>query len=232
MEVTYLGHSSYYVKTKNGVRILVDPFIDGNPKTSLTYSKYPVDAIFLTHGHGDHVGDAAHILEETHATLISSPELIEAFRYHHEDLEFDNEHISVGGSIYFRGVKIRSTMALHSSSYGLSNEYDGVPSGVIIREDDKKVYISGDTGVFMDMELIGRLEGQLDVAFLPIGGRYTMDIDDAVIATEMIKAKLTVPSHYNTFEDAIKANPYDFLEKVKAKGFESKVMEPDEVLSL
>jgi L-ascorbate metabolism protein UlaG (beta-lactamase superfamily) len=131
-------------------------------------------------------------------------------------------HIGGGHQFHFGHIKL--TIAHHGST-GPKGEALGNPAGVVLTMGGKKVYHAGDTGLFLDMQLIGEAWGPLDVALLPIGDNFTMGIDDAVLATGFLKAKMNIPMHYNTF-DIIKADPHEFVRKVEAAGRRATVVIP------
>ncbi len=222
----YLGHSAFYVKY-NDKGILIDPFFTGNPQfpyssTDEFLSSHNVDLVVITHAHEDHIGDAPEILKKTNAQFFAIHEIF---------VELSKQGLqgigaNIGGpadlSSIIPGLKIAMTPATHSS-------YDkGAPTGVILFFDDvAAIYHAGDTGLFAEMEFIGQLYAP-KVALLPIGGHYTMDIKQAVLATKMIKPEVVVPMHYNTFPP-IRANPEEFKEEVERLGLAKvEIMKPGE----
>jgi len=208
MKLKYLGHSAFYFEAE-GIKALIDPFLNGN---SLTCAKpcdfTDVNYIFVTHGHGDHVGSAVEIAKRCNATIICPTELAPFLVAEGAK----TEGMQIGGSYSFPFGKVKLTSALHGSTYVVRGkaEYAGLACGVIVCAGGKKLYHAGDTALTMDMKLLE--EENIDVALLPIGGYYTMDIDDAVRAAKFVKAKVAVPMHYNTFP-VIKADPRDFVKK-------------------
>lgn len=210
MKLTYLGHSALLIEEGNFKR-LIDPFITGNSlcKTCLD-DLSNITHIFVTHGHSDHIGDTVEIARRNKSLVIANAE-ISAYL---GKFKLRTHAMHIGGRTKFDFGVVKMTSALHGS--GISDNgnmiYGGNPGGFVIEVNNKKVYHAGDTGLTYDMKLLE--DEQIDVAFLPIGGNYTMDVDDAVKATEFIKAKTVVPMHYNTFE-LINANPVIFKNKVK-----------------
>jgi L-ascorbate metabolism protein UlaG (beta-lactamase superfamily) len=216
--LTFHGHSCWEVKGAKH-RVLIDPYLTGNPKAEVGPDHFDsLDAIVLTHGHGDHIGDTEAIAKKTGAVVVSINEV--ALYFGAKGLEAHPMHIGGGRQFEFGHVKF--TIAHHGST-GPEGEALGCPAGVVLTVDGKKIYHAGDTGVFLDMQLIAELNGPLDVALLPIGDNFTMGIDDAVKAAELLQAKMTIPMHYNTFP-VIEADPEDFSKKVHGKGLKATVV--------
>lgn len=225
MNITYLGHSAFIIEDMN-FKAIIDPFISGNPMSKVKVDEVTgLTHIFVTHGHGDHIGDTIELAKSNDALVISNAEISDYLE--NQGLKTHSMHI--GGSYNFDFGKVKLTPALHGSA--ISTDYGkidgGNPCGFLIQLGNKKVYHTGDTGLTMDMKLL-ELE-DIDVALLPIGGNYTMDIDDAIRAVEFIKPKLAIPMHYNTFQ-LIKADPKDF--EKKNKSCKTKIMEIGETIQL
>ncbi|MCL6559911.1 MAG: metal-dependent hydrolase, partial [Firmicutes bacterium] len=169
------------------------------------------DLILVSHGHGDHLGDTVEIAKRSGATVVSVFEL--ATYCACKGAKAHGMHI--GGSHTFDGVKVKLTPAWHGSGFGEGPmEYLGTPCGFVISMDGKNIYHAGDTGLFGDMELIGRLN-QIDLALLPIGDNFTMGPEDALEAVNMLKPKLVIPMHYNTWP-LIQQDPEKFKSAVEA----------------
>ena len=199
--LTWLGHAAFRIDTPGGKRIYVDPFLHGNP-TCPEAEQEPerVDAIFLTHGHDDHVGDTVALAQKFECPVYAQVEL-RGWLSTQGLSENMAEAYNKGGTVEWEGIKATLTNAHHSSS-AFSNGtfvYLGEPCGIVFAlEDGFKLYFSGDTCVFGDMALIARMY-QPDVAVLPIGGHFTMDPREAAVALDLLRVKRCVPSHYGTF---------------------------------
>lgn len=208
MKLTFLGHSALLIEEGN-FKGLIDPFISGNSlcKTCVD-DLINITHIFVTHGHGDHIGDTVDIAKRNQSLIISNAEIAAYLG----KFKLRTHAMHIGGRTKFDFGTVKMTNAVHGS--GISDNGDmicgGNPGGFVIEVNDKKIYHAGDTGLTYDMKLLE--DEKIDVAFLPIGGNYTMDIDDAVKATDFIKAKIAVPMHYNTF-GVINADPEIFKNK-------------------
>lgn len=217
-KIQWLGHSCVLI-TDGPHKLIVDPFLKGNPKAAANPDEIDVQFILLSHGHGDHVGDALAIAKRTGATIIANHEL--SVLCAGEGLQSHGMHI--GGSHAFPFGRVKLTIAHHGGGYGPdASRYTGPPVGFLITIGGKTIYHPGDTGLFYDMKLIGEMN-PIDLAFLPIGDNYTMGITDAVKAVELLNPKVVIPIHYNTF-DVIAADPKEFAAKVK--GAKVEVIQP------
>jgi L-ascorbate metabolism protein UlaG (beta-lactamase superfamily) len=196
--LTWLGHAAFRLDTTGGKRIYVDPFLNGNPKCPESeLEPERVDAIGVTHGHGDHVGDTVDLARKHGCTVVALVELSDWLgKQGVDDAKLPGPN--KGGTVDVDGVKFTLTNAFHSGS-APDGSYGGDPCGIVVEtENGTKLYFAGDTCVFGDMQLIARLY-EPDVAILPIGGHYTMDPKEAALALELLGAKRCVPCHYGTF---------------------------------
>ncbi len=227
VRLTFLSHAAFLLET-NGTRILIDPFLNGNPLATLKPDEAKCDYILLTHGHGDHVGDTVAIAKKNNATVISNYEI--ASWSVSQGLTAHPMHI--GGAHEFPFGRIKLTIAHHGSGYESNGQmiYMGNPAGALITVEGKTIYHAGDTGLFYDMKLIGEMNS-IDVALLPIGDNFTMGIDDAVKAVEFLNPKLSIPIHYKTF-DVIDVDPEEFVKKVEGIGKKAQILEIDGELSI
>lgn len=209
-KITYLGHSCFSLE-REGKRILIDPFLTGNPLAATSPDKLNPNLILVTHGHGDHIGDAVAISKRTGAPILAVNETALRCGQAGGNATAANH----GGTVSYDFAKVKIVPAWHSSSFGNELAYSGTPCGFVIQFPDTTVYHAGDTTVFGDMKLIAEIT-PINVALLPIGGHYTMGIDDAVKAVELICPNVTIPMHYNTLPE-IKQDPEEFKKKVESK---------------
>jgi L-ascorbate metabolism protein UlaG (beta-lactamase superfamily) len=208
---TWYGHATFGLVT-DGYHILIDPFFSDNPAAKTKADSLAADYILVTHGHGDHVGDTAEIAKRTGATVVSVVEVVRWLSAKQGVANVHGQHLGGGFQHPFGYLKL--TMALHGSSLP-DGSYGGNPSGLLLTtNDNKKVYIAGDTGLFGDMRLIG--EEGIDLAVLPIGDNYTMGPDDALRAVKLLQPEHVIPVHYNTW-DLIQQDPHDWCERVAAE---------------
>ncbi len=215
-KLTYLSHSAWLIESGQHV-IAIDPFLEGNPMAKVKPADIKADYIIVTHAHGDHLGDAIPMAKASGGTVISNFEII-----NYVTSQGANGHpMHIGGSHVFPFGKVKLTPAWHGSSFP-DGSYGGTPAGVVLTVEGKNIYHTGDTGLFMDMQLIGEMT-PIDIFLVNIGDNFTMGIDDAVKAVEFVKPKLTIPMHYKTF-DVIDVDPQEFVDKVKAKGFDVKLL--------
>lgn len=211
MKITYYGHSCLGIEV-NGKHLLVDPFISGNPQaSSIDLQSIPADYILLTHAHYDHILDTEAIAKRTGAKLISNHEIVTYFG----NKGLEGHGMNQGGSWDFDFGRLKVVTAIHSSSFP-DGTYGGNPIGFILTSAGQSIYLAGDTALTMDMKLIP-LFFKLDLAILPIGGNFTMDVDEAVVAAEFIECDKIMGIHYDSFPP-IAVNHDEAKEKFKAKG--------------
>jgi L-ascorbate metabolism protein UlaG (beta-lactamase superfamily) len=197
LSITWLGHSAFSLKTPGGKTILLDPWYTGNPSFPERARPKQADLILVTHGHSDHVTDVAAMAKSTGATVVA---IWEIYAWLEKKGLQKFEPMNKGGTIEVQGLRITMTDATHSSSFDESGlVYLGEPAGFVVKlENGQSFYFAGDTALFGDMKLIGELY-KPDIAFLPIGDRFTMGPDTAAIAARWLGVKQVVPMHYGTF---------------------------------
>lgn len=218
--LTWYGHATLGLQTADGYKLLIDPFFSGNPAATVSADTVEADYILVSHGHGDHVGDAVAIARRTGATVISNFEIVNWLN--EKGVEKTHpQHLGGGFKHPFGYLKL--TLALHGSALP-DGTYGGNPAGFLLTTNDgKKIYIAGDTGLFGDMALIG--EEGLDMAVLPIGDNFTMGPADALRAVKLLRPKVVVPIHYGTW-GLIDQDPKAWAEQVTAEtGAEVRVLE-------
>lgn len=223
MKLTYLGHASFAIETKSH-HLLIDPFLSGNPNSSIAADEVKADAILLTHAHADHVGDTVAIAKRTGATVVAVYEL--AAWLAAQGVKTHPMHL--GGSHVFPFGRVKLTLAFHGSAIETESGmiYGGNPAGILFTAEGKTFYHSGDTALFGDMKWIGELN-DIDVAALPIGDNFTMGPEDALIAAQWVKAKTVIPMHYDTFP-LIAQDAVSFVHQLADKGIDGKVLKPGE----
>ncbi len=192
--LTFYGHAAFALNTF-GYKLLIDPFLTGNPVAPITADQAEASFIIVTHGHGDHVGDTVLIAKRTGATVISNAEICDWIE--EQGIKTHAQHLGGGFNYPFGYLKL--TFALHGAGLdAVKHACGGNPAGILLTtKDEQKIYHAGDTGLFGDMRLIG--EEGINLAILPIGDNYTMGPEDALRAVKLIKPKMVIPIHYDTF---------------------------------
>jgi L-ascorbate metabolism protein UlaG (beta-lactamase superfamily) len=221
MDIRFLGHACFEL-TEGNTRVLIDPFLTGNPKAAVTADDVDPTHIFLTHGHADHIGDTVSIAKRTGAQVVAIVELAS------EIAEEGVENVSdpnLGGTVEFSGGWVRLVPAWHTSTTpkGTVN----TPAGLVVNLGGTTVYHLGDTALFSDLKLVDKRDS-IDVALMCIGGHYTMDRVDAVTACDFVGADTVIPCHYNTFPP-IETDAEAFKKDVKAS--DVVILEPGETHS-
>ncbi|UCG68722.1 MAG: metal-dependent hydrolase [Thermoplasmata archaeon] len=209
MKITWYGHANFLLEGK--IRTIIDPFIRENPVITVPFDEIICDLILVTHGHRDHFGDAIALSKRHGIPIVSNYEISTYAKINHAKAI----GINYGGDVKVKGIKVTMVQALHSSGIDFSklNFSGGNPAGFII-EEEKTVYHTGDTSLFLDMKLIGEIY-RPDVLLVPIGGLFTMKPEHAAKAAQMIKSPIVVPMHYNTFSE-IKQDPIKFKRMVES----------------
>ncbi|WP_322902982.1 metal-dependent hydrolase [Paenibacillus campi] len=228
MKITYYGQSCLLVE-EGGKKVIIDPFLSGNPQVDVDVNDIKVDAVILTHGHGDHFGDTVEIAQHNNCPVIA---VVELAQYAAAKGAAETVGMNLGGSKQFDGFKVKYTIAFHTSSNELDgqNVYLGEPAGILLTMGGKTLYHAGDTALFGDMKLIGEMN-DIDVAALPIGDFFTMGPDDALYAAEWVQAKHIIPVHYNTFPP-IEQDGDAFVAALAAKGIQGTALKVSESIEL
>lgn len=224
MNLTFYGHAACQLHVA-GHELLIDPFLSDNPHTDADPAAFSPSFIILTHGHGDHYGDVETIAQKSGATVISSFEIVNYL----SAKGITGHGMNPGGGFDFPFGRVKFTPAWHSNSLP-DGSYGGMPMGVVIEAEGKRLYHAGDTVLFGDMALIAK--GGIDLALLPIGDNFTMGPDDALEAVRLLNPKQVIPTHYDTF-DLIKQDAQAFKRQVETHT-ESRctVLAPNETLEL
>jgi L-ascorbate metabolism protein UlaG (beta-lactamase superfamily) len=217
--IQYIGHSAFYINTNtNG--ILIDPFISQNP-SAVFNTNNKISDIFVTHGHADHLGDAIPLSKQHNAPITT---IFELANYCARNNAIANP-INFGGKINYEWGNAIFLPAFHSNS-SPDGQYAGMPASILFEINGTKIYHAGDTCLNTEMKMIGELYSP-DIALLPIGSVYTMDIDHAVLAAKWLNAKKVIPMHYNTF-GAINVNIKEFEEKIKSQNIQPIILKSGE----
>lgn len=227
MKLTYYGHSALLAETDT-VKVIIDPFLSGNPGSGISPDELSVDAVLLTHGHSDHFGDALEIAGNNNCPIFAVYELAEYCRIRGAQVK----HMNTGGSYAYKGITVKYTQAFHSSSIteGDTWIYAGQPAGILLTLGGKTLFHAGDTALFGDMRLIGE-RNAIDIAALPIGDVLTMGPDDALLAARWLRADKVIPLHYNTFP-AIAQDGAEFCDRLRQEGIQGYPLQAGESVEI
>ena len=226
LQIRFLGHSTFLF-TAGPHKVLIDPFIEGNPKSPITLSEalsWKVDAVLISHAHGDHWGNALDF-GRAGVPIIGTAEI---GGYAGKHGATNAVGANIGGTVRGEWGSVYFTPAWHSSSFP-DGTYGGMPTGLIIEMGGARVYFAGDTSRFSDMALIG--EKGLDLAMLPIGDHYTMGPEEAALCLDLLHPKAALPMHYGTFP-GLSGDPAVFAALAAQRGVSVHQIAPGETVSL
>ena len=226
MQLRFLGHSAFLLTTGDH-RVIIDPFVDGNPKAPLPLAELlamKVSHVLLTHAHGDHWGNTMDFAKAG-ATVVG-PVAVVGYAQQHGASR--GEQLNIGGGVDLPWGRVTLTQAWHDSSFP-DGTFGGTPAGLVIEADGKRIYHAGDTALFSDMRLTGELG--LDLALLPVGDRYTMGPREAARALDFLEPKRAVPIHWGTFP-GLPGDPAGFASAGRSKGVDVRIMQPGETIDV
>jgi len=225
-KLTWLGHGTWYIET-DGHKILLDPFLNDNPSAPKKAEEVDADFILISHGHFDHIADAASIANRCGAKVLAIFEIAQWLANEHNVK--DTVGMNIGGGIDMPFGRVKLTHAIHSSQLP-DGSYGGNPGGFVVSFPEGNVYFACDTALFFDMRLIGNMG--IELAVLPIGDLFTMGIDDSVTATKLLAPKRVAPAHYNTWPP-IEQDAKAWAQRISAETEASSVViEPGESITL
>jgi L-ascorbate metabolism protein UlaG (beta-lactamase superfamily) len=225
VDIRFLGHACFEL-TDGDTRILIDPFLTGNPKAAVEASEVEPNHVFLTHGHADHYGDIEDIAKRTGSQVVTVTEIAGELSEAGVENVFDP---NLGGTVTFDWGWVKVVPAWHTSTTPKGQV--NTPAGLLIKLGDTVVYHLGDTALFSDLKLVAGRGDPIDVALIPIGGHYTMDRIDAVTAAEFVGATTVIPCHYNTFPP-IETDDQAFKSDVESQtSSKVEILQPGETFS-
>ena len=227
-QITWLGHATFELRFESGDVLVLDPWIEGNPKYPSGHKIEKVDAIALSHAHFDHTNDVIPLAKKFKPTVVG---IFETTSWLEKKGVKNTIGINKGGTVDLGYVKLTMTHALHSCSIkdGDNNLYGGEAAGYVLRtKDGRAAYFAGDTALFGDMALIGEFY-QPELAFLPIGDYYTMDPRQAAHAARILKVRHVIPMHYGTFP-ALTGRPEDLAQQLQKDGIEVWTLQPGQTV--
>lgn len=222
-----LGHACFLFSTDQH-SVIFDPWLKDNPEAACGPDDVEVDAVLVSHGHSDHLGDAIPIAKRLGVPIIAPYELA----MYCERFGCQTAPMHIGGARMFEFGRVKLTPAFHGSAIVEADhiEYTGMPCGFVVTMGETVVYYAGDTGLFSDMKLIGAADA-LSAAVLPIGDNFTMGPEDALVAAGVLKARVTVPMHYSAF-DIIRQDANRFAQEVRKLSLDCAILEPGQELEI
>ena len=223
-EIEYLGHSAFAIRDDER-EVLVDPFLSDNPRAPPSASNVRPDLVLVTHAHHDHLGDAAVLSKKFGCPVLSTLEVVNRL----EELGVSVVPGNIGGEFEFPFCRVKIFPAVHSSSFE-DGSYGGTACSFLLRMGGKAIFHAGDTALFGDMSLVGEETG-IDVALLPVGGTYTMDVRDSIKAMHLLRARTMVPMHFDTW-DSIAVDHHLMILACESEKFALKVLAPGDRLVL
>ena len=225
MNITFYGHACFGIEIK-GTHIIVDPFITGNPlAANIDINTIKADYILLTHAHQDHVLDVEVLAERTGATIVSNYEIV----MYYGAKNLTGHPVNHGGTFKTETFSAKYVNAIHTSSFA-DGTYGGQPGGFVISANGKSLYIAGDTAVTMDMKLIPMIT-KLTASILPIGDNFTMGVEDAIIASDLVECNEVIACHFNTFPP-IEIDTVSAQEQFSEKGKNLQILTIGESISI
>lgn len=228
MIIKYLGHSGFWIKSDN-THFIVDPFVKGMPyENKIDIDHLPCEYLLLTHAHQDHVQDAPAILQKTASTLVANYEIATYFQKKYNVTK--TVGMNIGGKLYFEGGFVKMVTAIHSSSFA-DGSNGGIAGGFLFEIAEIGLYVAGDTALHNDMKLIPEFTTKPIVSILPIGGLFTMDIDDALKAALMTNSSRVIGCHYDTFPP-ISIDHQKAISLFKTAGIDLILMSPGENIEI